>query len=155
MRFFFVSLMLALLPQGSAEAADLPDLFIGTWIRAGSSNLTCKREDWRGPAADERLISVNGRELLDFESRCRILDVKVNRLPLAAQSFIDATVDLACSGEGMSSRVQDVWHVERVEGRRVFTTTSLRQWDYRDDSGRRMRPPFPFERATSVFLECK
>ena len=79
MRIFFVGLMLTLLLRSFAEAADLPALFIGTWIRAGSSNLTCKRDDWRGPASDERLISINGRELLDYESGCRILAVKVNR----------------------------------------------------------------------------
>jgi hypothetical protein len=137
-----------------AVAAELPMVFTGTWVRASSTDVACSNSDWKGPATDERLISITGREILDFESGCRILDVKVNRLPLD-QSMINATVELACSGEGMSSRIQDVWHVQTMQGRKVLTATSIRQWDYRDDAGRRMKPPVPFEMETSVYLECK
>ncbi len=156
MRFFFaVSLMLTLLLPSLAEAEDLPAAFIGTWIKAISPNLKCTRADWTGPAGDERIISVNEREILDYESGCRILGVKVKHAPGGDPSYADAVVDLACGGEGMSSRLQEVWHLGTVEGRKLFTTTSIRQWDYRDDTGRRMKPPFPFEMETSVYLECK
>jgi hypothetical protein len=56
----------------------------------------------------------------------------------------------------MTWRSSQIWHVQNVSNRKIFTATALRESDYRDDTGKKMRNPNPTGVPTPrIFLECK
>jgi hypothetical protein len=136
-------------------AATLPKEFTGVWIAAAETDNECKKEDWKGVAGEnDRLINITAKAIEEFESGCTIKSVKTSRdSPPGART---SEVNLSCSGEGMTWRSSEIWHVQNVSNRKIFTATVLRQSDYRDDFGKKMRNPNPTGvPAPRIFLGCK
>jgi hypothetical protein len=152
--FFYISVALIVSMPCRSLAASLPSEFHGTWILANTVNNQCKRDDWRGLGqSNDALIRVNANGFEEFESFCRIEAVDFKPPPGIEPSNLNVEVDLKCSGEGMSSRQKSIWHVQTIDGRKLLTMTAIRQWDARDDLGRKTKP-LPMHARTLVFLEC-
>src|SRR5262245_47665056 len=136
----------------ASAQSGLPSDFLGVWISAADDENQCKRADWKGIGANEsdRLIRTSLMELEEWESGCKVVSVKRP----SYQYGKTISVQLACGGEGMTWRSNEIWHVRTIDHRRVLVATTVNRSNARDDLGRRtnMVDSGP---SVSVFLECK
>jgi hypothetical protein len=136
-------------------AAMLPKEFTGVWIATAETDNECKKQDWKGVAGEnDRLINITAKAIEKFESGCTIKSLKTSGDSPPGERTSE--VNLSCSGEGMTWRSREIWSVQNVNNRKIFMATVLRESDYRDDSGKKMRNPNPTGvPAPRIFLECK
>ena len=86
-------------------------------------------------SGDDALLSVSSLSIEFWEDGCKILNVKPLNVG-AMQERMTAEIDLACSGEGMTWRERDIWHLQTINSRKQFITVTIRSWDWRGDTGK-------------------
>jgi hypothetical protein len=139
-------------PLMASAQSGLPSDFLGVWILAADDENQCKSADWKGIGANEsdRLIRTSLRELEEWEGGCKVVSVK---RPSSYQYDKTISIQLACGGEGMTWRRNQIWHVRTIDRRRVLVATTVNRSNARDDLRRRtnMVDSGP---SVSVYLEC-
>jgi len=100
-----------------AMAQQFPKDFQGEWIADGDEPSVCK------PGAFDRMESdaimkVTARDTSQIESGCQLKAFK-------GQTF-GASVRLACSGEGNTWQVNEIWSVRKVAGRTLLITANAK-----------------------------
>ena len=114
--FAAAALMLPLL-AAPALAQQFPREFQGEWMAESDEPSVCK------PGAFDRMESdaimkITARDTSQIESGCQLKGFK-------GQTF-GASVRLACSGEGSTWQVNEIWSVRKVAGRTLLITASAK-----------------------------
>ena len=136
-------------PKASAQFNQALSDFIGVWILGDADNNGCKAEDWKGHKND-RLINVSSSSVEEWEGVCKIISVKRSA---SYQPDKTLNVELACAGEGFTSRSKVIWAVQTIDNRKMFVTTTVSTSDARDDFGRRTNA-IPSGPSVSIYLQC-
>jgi hypothetical protein len=140
-----------------AHAANLPEEFSGFWIAAATSGNQCRKDDIKDEKnniAIARVMSVEPGTVTFYETNCKLTSVKpLPKLNDSDRSEVNAQAELACSGEGSSWQATEIWHVETIDKKKVAVVTALKQFNYRDERGRKQNTPSLV--TISIYFECK
>jgi len=152
-----VAATLAITAAAEAHAAELPAEFYGFWIAAGTSGNQCRKDDIKDEKnniAIDRVMSVAPGTVSYYETICKLTSVKPLRgLNSSDRTEVNARAELACSGEGSSWQASEIWHVETIDDNKITVVTALKQFNYRDENGRRQNTPSVV--TTSIYFACK
>jgi hypothetical protein len=148
---------LAVTPSGGARAANLPTESSGFWIVAAASGNQCRKDDIKDEKnniAIDRVMSVAPGTVTFYETNCKLTSVKpLRNLNSSDRTEVNAQVELACSGEGSSWQASEIWHVETIDMKKVAVVTALKQFNYRDERGRKQNTPSMV--TTSIYFACE
>ena len=106
--------LVAMSAMPGAQAAELPSQFLGVWLYADGSDKACKKSDWNNDARNDAHINVTARMIEFYESRCRYTTIKV------IAGLNDTVLQMSCSGEGMTWRETNIWHLHKVGSKTVL-----------------------------------
>jgi hypothetical protein len=157
MKFSAVLCAALAIASSAAQAADLPKQFNGLWVAAEIPNKDkCRKEEPKGE--DDRpvdsMMSVAGGAITYYEMHCEVQSAKLLQAPNPYETGrINLDVTLACQGEGMRWSAREIWHFETIDGKPVLVVTRLGQTNYRDERGRKQKPPNLI--TTSIYFACK
>ena len=98
-------------------------------------------------------MTVEPGAIVNGETRCRVTSAQKARIS-RGRGLIDIQFDMACSGDGTTWRNREIRRLQTIADRKFVTTTTVRQWDVRDGSGRIMRDE-PSRVGTTIYLDCK
>jgi hypothetical protein len=151
-----VSLLAVGVPAG-AHAANLPAEFSGFWIAAAASGNQCRKDDIKGEKnniAIDRVMSVAPGTVSYYETNCKLTSVKpLRNLNSSDRTEVNAQVELSCSGEGSTWQASEIWHVETIDKKKIAVVTALKQFNYRDERGRKQTTPSLV--TTSIYFACE
>jgi len=138
----------------AAHAADLPKQFQGLWVLANvPTKNKCRKEEPKGE--DDRpvdaMMSVTGGKIDYYETHCQVQSVKPQQSLNADR--IDLDVSVSCSGEGQLWTGREIWHFETIDGKPALAVTQVSQTNYRDERGRKTKPPASMV-MSSIWSAC-
>jgi hypothetical protein len=138
--------------RSTSAQKHLPADFQGVWLFANEENSKCTNPDFEKRENDE-LIRISSSSVEEWESGGHVLSV--HKVPIGPENRRTVVLNLARSGEGMSWTTKEIWHVEKIDGRKVLVMTTLKSFDSRDDNGKPMRgTPETHLPSVQIYLEC-
>lgn len=140
--------------QNRSLKRTLPQEFVGVWIAAGSET-NCQKSDWKGVAESKSsdLISISENMVEFWERSCNVASAEDANVPEEGRRT--SRVELTCGGEGFQWRSSEVWHDQNVVSRRQLIFFTLKDFDWRDDSGKPIPKPYGSPQfQVDIYLEC-
>jgi hypothetical protein len=138
----------------AANRNSLPPTFLGVWLDAGAENNSCTAAEWEARSGLKRdstqLIRLTNRSLQGWEFLCEIKSVTPTTSDVSHEAI---EVELFCSGEGTTWRSGEIWKMRPGGNRKQMEMTSLKAWDFRDNSGKPVRNTTS-NGTTTKLVEC-